>query len=91
MNLTHYDMIENISYGLLEEKFYNGEAVRCSYGIAVYANARQGGVTCVLETVSDITSGATLYVQPFRFFNVSLLDPKSLMLQEFSTFLDRIG
>ena len=56
MNLTHYDMIENISYGLLEEKFYNGEGVRCSYGIAVYANARQGGVTCVLETVSDITS-----------------------------------
>ena len=27
----------------------------------------------------------------FSFFNVSLLDPKSLMLQEFSTFLDRIG
>ena len=56
MNAKVYDMMENVFYGLTEERFYDGETYRCSYGIAVYAESDCGGTDCVLETVSDITS-----------------------------------
>ena len=54
-------------------------------------------VGIVTQTQNVVVGDASLLLwcylvcATFSFFNVSLLDPKSLILQEFSTFLDRIG
>ena len=45
-----------VTYGVIKETHLLKGHVRCSYGIAAYANARENGTLTLLATVRDITS-----------------------------------
>ena len=46
----------NITYGLVEEKYFVGVDVRVSYGVAAFADADVDGSATIVLSIHDISS-----------------------------------
>ena len=46
----------NITYGLVEEKYFVGVDVRVSYGVAAFADADVDGSATIVFSIHDISS-----------------------------------
>lgn len=50
-----HNIMYSITYGLVEEKYEYGDLVRTSYGIVVYANRENDGLSTIISSVRDIS------------------------------------
>lgn len=48
-------VMRNVIYGLLEEKYTQGNECRISYGIAAYSCAEEDGTATIVASAHDIT------------------------------------